>query len=385
MKRVLIHFPQDRIAPKGGPAGYLYSLRLGLEQIGAEGFDFLPPAGSTYEQNSTLKRIVPKFVKDARRLHNLLALPDKSLPPKVDYSAYECLHFHSTEDLFLHRKALESYEGKVILTSHSPCVYHQELIARLNLRDARRKADELRSVACLDEYAFQRADWVVFPCSEAEEPYFHTWKEYSSIRNEAKLRYLLTGTQRCSAKVGRGQVRSRYNIPEDAFVLCYVGRHNSIKGYDALKEVVLPLLDADERVWVVAAGKVGPLLPPNHKRWVEVGWTSDPHSIVAASDVFVLPNRETFFDLVLLEVLSLGVPIVATKTGGNKFFERFNTPGIQLYSDSSELLAAVSLIRNMSVEARQSVAEANKRLFEDTFTCSHFARRYSALIGGLCG
>ena len=58
--------------------------------------------------------------------------------------------------------------------------------------------------------------------------------------------------------------------------------------------------------------------------WIEVGWTNDPHSLIAASDVFVLPNHETYFDLILLEVLSLGVPVVMSRTGGNKFFEQFN-------------------------------------------------------------
>ena len=51
MSKTLIHFPKDRIAPKGGPSGYLYNLSCGLNEIGAEGFDFLPPVGSSYEQS----------------------------------------------------------------------------------------------------------------------------------------------------------------------------------------------------------------------------------------------------------------------------------------------------------------------------------------------
>ena len=45
MLKTLIHFPIDRIAPKGGPSGYLYNLSCGLNEIGAEGFNFLPPVG----------------------------------------------------------------------------------------------------------------------------------------------------------------------------------------------------------------------------------------------------------------------------------------------------------------------------------------------------
>jgi hypothetical protein len=41
-EKILIHFPENKIAPKGGPAGYLFNLKLGLERNGAEEFSFLP-------------------------------------------------------------------------------------------------------------------------------------------------------------------------------------------------------------------------------------------------------------------------------------------------------------------------------------------------------
>ncbi len=385
MSKTLIHFPIDRIAPKGGPSGYLYNLSCGLNEIGAEGFYFLPPVGRTYEQNKTLQRLVPGRFKDYRRLRNLLMLPDRSLPAPVDYASYDFLHFHSTEDLYLHRNALEEYRGTVILTSHSPCVYHEELISRLNPKDVERNKTELASLEQIDTFAFQRADVVVFPCPEAEEPYYHTWKNYALVRSEAKLRYLPTGIQGCKAKVDRNEVRKKYGIPSDAFVMSYAGRHNSVKGYDSLRDAVLPMLDQDANLWMIVAGKEGPLSSPSHERWIEVGWTSDPHSLIAASDVFILPNRETFFDLIMLEVLSLGVPIVASDTGGNRYFRKFKNVGIKLYSDTGELAASVSEIREMSRSERQAICDSNKALFASEFGCVHFAKRYSALIGGLCG
>ena len=44
--KALIHFPIDRVAPTGGPAGYLYNLRQGLDEIDVRGIDFLPAAGA---------------------------------------------------------------------------------------------------------------------------------------------------------------------------------------------------------------------------------------------------------------------------------------------------------------------------------------------------
>lgn len=381
--RKLIHFPVDKLAPKGGPAGYLYNLKHGLEELGDAEFDFLPVEGSSYEQNATLQKLVPSRIKDLRRLRNFLALLSREVAAPVDYSQYGAVHFHSTEVLYLHRKALETYRGKVVLTSHSPCVYHEELIARLNPRDAEEHAEELKGLAVIDEYSFKRADYVIFPCPEAEEPYFHTWDGYEAVRDEAKLRYVPTGIEPVSAKVDRTDLRKRYGIPEDAFVVCYVGRHNKIKGYDLLQKVARELLD-DEDIWFLVAGREGPIYGLEHSRWVEVGWTDDPHSVIAAADTFILPNRETFFDLIMLEVLSLGQVVLASRTGGNNFFEKFGCEGIRLYDEVDELVELVRVVKASSAEERQAWRAAARALYEREFTVDVFARRYASVMREIC-
>lgn len=382
--RKLIHFPVNKLAPKGGPAGYLYNLRQGLNQIGAEGYDFLPEVPAEMTSNKFLQKVVPARVKDARRVRNLLALPGRNAQPAVDYAQYAAIHFHDTEDLYLNRSTLEGYGGKVVLTSHSPLAYHKELISRLNPKDAEAHAEELKKIAVIDEYSFQRADYVIFPCREAEEPYFHTWEGYAAVRDEAKLRYVPTGIAPVSAKVGRAEVRRRYDIPQDAFVITYVGRHNLIKGYDVLQEVAPELL-ADESVWFLNTGKEGPIMGLGHPRWVEVGWTDDPHSVIAAADVFVLPNRETFFDLIMLEVLSLGQVVVASRTGGNKFFEQFGCEGIRLYDKPDELVEAVRVVQAAGEDQRAQWRAASKALYEREFTVDVFARRYDAVMREIYG
>ena len=381
--RKLNHFPDDKLAPKGGPAGYLYNLKHGLEELGDAEFDFLPVEGSSYEQNATLQKLVPSRIKDLRRLRNFLALLSREVAAPVDYSQYGAVHFHSTEVLYLHRKALETYRGKVVLTSHSPCVYHEELIARLNPRDAEEHAEELKGLAVIDEYSFKRADYVIFPCPEAEEPYFHTWDGYEAVRDEAKLRYVPTGIEPVSAKVDRTDLRKRYGIPEDAFVVCYVGRHNKIKGYDLLQKAARELLD-DEDIWFLVAGREGPIYGLEHSRWVEVGWTDDPHSVIAAADTFILPNRETFFDLIMLEVLSLGQVVLASRTGGNNFFEKFGCEGIRLYDEVDELVELVRVVKASSAEERQAWRAAARALYEREFTVDVFARRYASVMREIC-
>ena len=177
-------------------------------------------------------------------------------------------------------------------------------------------------------------------------------------------------------------MREKYGIPRDAFVVCYVGRHNEIKGYDIVKSVGKKLLQ-NENNYVVIAGKEEPLKGLNHDRWIEVGWTNDPHSIIAAADVFILPNRETYFDLIMLEVLSLGQIIVASRTGGNKYFEQFDCEGIQLYQTEKELEQKIKEIQNMSLQDRKKMMRANLDLYEKNLTVKTFAQKYVDLMRSL--
>ena len=58
----------------------------------------------------------------------------------------------------------------------------------------------------------------------------------------------------------------------------------------------------NQNTYFLIAGKEEPMKGLDNSHWIEVGWTNDPHSLIAASDVFVLPNHETYFDLVFLSM-----------------------------------------------------------------------------------
>lgn len=382
-KSLLLHWPENMLKPVGGPSGYLYNLYTGLKAIKPNEYELLPPVGEETSGRSWLKSVVPSRIKDLRRLYRLMGLPDKHLEAPLEYNFYDYVHFHSTEDLYLHRDALTGYQGAVLLTSHSPCVPYKELLSRLNVRDVARHKERLAQLEQIDCFAFERADYIIFPCPEAEEPYYHTWPAYEDLRKADKIRYVPTGIQSGVVKKPRQAIRSHYGIPEDGFVVTYVGRHNEIKGYGELLKCAPKILADYENVWFLVAGKEGPLYGLDHPRWVEAGWTNDPHSIIAAADMFVLPNRETYFDLVLLEVLSLGQNVVITNTGGNKYFSRFKAPGIQIVNNMSELEDKIYLSMAASLEERGVWGSENKRLFEDNFTCEEFARRYAEVIDGL--
>lgn len=192
---------------------------------------------------------------------------------------------------------------------------------------------------------------------------------------------MLTGTNKRIAKKTRKEVCEQYNIPGDAFIVCYAGRHNQLKGYDLLKKIGKKVLGLIPNAYFLIAGIEDPIKGLNNDRWIEVGWTNDPHSLMAAADIFVLPNRETYFDLIMLEALSLGTIVVASDTGGNKHF--VNDKGVFLYDDISRAVDIILNIWKMSPKEKNELNECNKKVFENQYDIAVFANNYVKLLQNL--
>ncbi len=383
MDKYAIAFTESNLAATGGPAGYLYNLKTGLSRISNDQVIFIPPTEKgKVGLPPSLKKMMPMRLRQLHRLHYYLGLLQTRTELPEEFNNASTIHFHSPLDLYLARYALEGYGGKVVLTSHSPKVGHREVFDLLSEVDLNRNMDKLEELQWADEYAFTRADCVVFPCREAEECYFNTWKKYKDIRKRMRVEYLPTGIKDLAPLMARKAVREKYGIPEDAFVVSYVGRHNEVKGFSTLLEVAKDVL-RDDNIWFLIAGAEEPLKGLQHDRWIEAGWTNDPHSLIHAADVFVLPNKQTYFDLVLLEVMCLGLPIIASRTGGNKYFEKYSQKGqagIVLYDGEEELVREIERLKNMDRNELCNMSSLNRKLYVEEFSCEVFAENYIALM-----
>lgn len=378
---------EGELAKTGGPIGYNYALKQKLDKMGVANIHFLP--GGKPLQRGLGKKIkntwygsILKSIKDVYRW--TIALHE-NVEPDVNLNEYDIVHFHSCRAMFRVRKALEKYNGKVLLTSHSPRVSYQELKSLLTPWEQKHMNWYYDQMVKFDRYAFNRADYIVFPCEEAEEPYMNTWKEFESIKKKKKddFRYVLTGTYKCSAKLTREEICNKYNIPQDAFILCYVGRHTEVKGYDVLKTIGEEVLKQNSNIYMLVAGEEYPLKGLSHPRWVEAGWTNDPHSIIKAADAFILPNKETYFDLIMLEVLSMGKIVVASNTGGNKYFSGKIGNGLLTYTKEEEAVSIINKLSNMDIEQRTKLEMSNMSFFDEHLSLDVFANSYIDLYNSL--
>ena len=371
MSNVLVFWEQENLKLTGGPSGYNYVLKQGLDKIGYK-VNYLPQ-GSIFRSK---KMTTNPIILTIRKLlgHYSLFFPYHSL--KINLNSYDVIHFHTTMHLYKARKLLKNYSGIVILTSHSPQLLSEEYAQRVSPIIRKLMAFSFSCLRKMDSYAFNRADQITFPCEEAEEPYAN-WSIFQKAKKEGKIVYLLTGVDDKKKQLASKDFRKEYGISQDAFVISYVGRHNEVKGYTDLQKYAERVLDKYKNVYFLIGGKEEPFHGLKHDRWIEVGWTNQAADLISCSNLFVLPNRQTYFDLVLLEVLSLGIPILATNTGGNKYFKRVNHGGIQLYENDEDFYNKIDDILSKSINF---MGQANRDLFETQFNETVFAERYIEMI-----
>lgn len=385
MKKVLIYLREKDLAPKGGPYAVGYYIKQQLDLRNITYVDFLCNSPNT---NKTVKKAIPEGIKKIthilsrfRRYRNTFKGNGIST---VDLNEYDIIHFHQTREMYEIRKLLETFNGKTILTSHSPVPLAQEIYAeQLTSFEKRFLKNFYSKLSEIDKYAFEKADYIQFPCKEAEEPYLKNWSEYENIKSLRKEHYVYipTGIPAAIAKRNRKEVRQELGISDDEFYISYVGRHNVVKGYDQLKKIGDRMIKGNAQTWVVVAGNEEPLKRLESDHWIEIGWTNDAHSYIKAADVFVLPNLETYFDIVMLEVLSLGQIVVASRTGGNKYFEKLeDNDGIFLYDSIDEACELLKQISKMDRTKREFLGNKNKELYEREFTDVKFVDRYLAFL-----
>ncbi len=280
----------------------------------------------------------------------------------------------------------ENLDIKLSLMSHSPeapslegvdVIKHQKIYPACEI--VRRKK-ELQEI---ERRAFREADLVLFPSRGAMDPYFSTFCGFSEIMEKRKkdgrkeLHFLATGTIPLKNKTHEQSNRGCDNLR-----VCFLGRHLPVKGYDLL-------VSAARKVWnvlpnakfYIGGNQEETCAPPDDKRWREFGYV-DPVKILDQSDVFVLPNRRTYYDLVLLEVLSYGIPVIATATGGNNdVAQLIGDAGLLLCEPSSDAIAEkIVEFSQKTTEEREKMRLANRRSYALHFTPRAFAERYLQLF-----
>lgn len=378
--KVLFWTKEIEIKDAGGPAGYCYNIKKFLEKKTCDEVDFYPS-----KQENDVRSKIRQWITKHKCIYFFIAVyweyfkksPLSSDDQKL-LSKYDYVHVHSVCDMM---KTFSIYKGKtkVILTTHTPEPFIDEFANECGMKFLLDYVPCLRNILINREVAaIKKSDFIMLPVQESREVYEKKSQCYKIAFEQMKSRMFYVPTAVCDLNV---DFNPPANIlpsifPPNAIKVCFIGRHNKIKGYDFLKKIAHEIWKTNENVYFVIGGKQGPLKKLNDPRWIELGWVKTA-DLLKEIDLFILPNQETFFDLILLEVLRQEVPVLITKTGGNKWFAKQNIRGIYSceYGNVQEAAERIqSYIREMKNinETKSSI----KQFYKEKLRMERFIFKY---------
>jgi len=296
---------------------------------------------------------------------------------KNDIKNADIIHFHSVLDFKFLKKFVNKKTTK-ILTVHSP----GSIIEEIPPQDC--KYLFLKEIAILEKSAMEWIDGFIYPCKQSLENHLKSFSFLKNIISQKIISFCPTGIEPLEVFKSRREIRKKYNIPQDSFLVSYIGRHIKVKGFDLLANAIIKInkkIEKNKKIYLISAGK-GELIylfkknKQLFKYWRHIEWTDCPGDIINASDCFVLPNRSCFFDLALLEAMSVGVPIIVTRVGGSIFVSK-KSKGIfltdpKIENIEEEILKLITLSR----EKRAEFGLINKKSFQDHFSQEKFSQKY---------
>jgi glycosyltransferase involved in cell wall biosynthesis len=179
-----------------------------------------------------------------------------------------------------------------------------------------------------------------------------------------------------SGAEGGEALRVRYCGTESSVLIGCFGRLSSEKGQDILLEALAMVAETHPHVSLLFVGD-GPEREALQKRSEELGLTArvffQAHTTAIrdcyeAIDLLVLPSRSEGLPNVVLEALSLGVPVVATDVGAIGEVITHRKTGWMVPPNSPEELAR-GIQEALSDEGlRATIADAGKRLVVEKFS-----------------
>ncbi|TXN05840.1 glycosyltransferase family 4 protein [Methylobacterium sp. WL122] len=389
MRRYVIYTGGTLNIRAGGPLGYLANLQDGLSKISFDGKSEVvilskPPEPETPElQGQAPCMLTQKDVRSSIDYHKntreikLIGAEEEQLSllsPKIVHA-----HYYLDVVKLINAREKLGINYKIIYTCHTPESVSDEM-ASFFMKGGIPRADlgELRSVLhdfeCM---CYERADMVLFPCRGAMEPALKTVGTRYAKKLNRKSHFALTGAKSLAGDLTRNIARERLSIDADTFVFGFIGRHNNVKGYDLFREAGQRIIERRNNVIMLSAGGNREEVAQSSDRFRELGWCSDPGAILTAIDCLILPNRATYFDLVLIESLSAGTPVMTTLTGGNAVFAGSSANIIQFFEPSIDgLYAAMESKLAAQQEDNSRLNSAALRYYESHLTSSQFAQRY---------
>lgn len=235
----------------------------------------------------------------------------------------------------------------------------------------------------IEKTGYKKAEYVSFSSRGSLDTLIADRKDLKELLDNKEVKILYTGIKTPFKKsVESRNFTTSSNLP---IKLLFVGRLVEDKGFDLVLEAakILNNQGYNFEVSIVGYGDIGQIkefLNKNNlnSRVFLLGVL--PHDKVLESmmghDVLVAPHRRSVFDLVMLEAMHVGLPIISTAVGGNVELITSKNQGILVEPNNvNELVDGLKLIID-DQSLRLSLAVNAQKYAEDFFSEEAMFERY---------
>jgi len=181
--------------------------------------------------------------------------------------------------------------------------------------------------------------------------------------------------------------REELGIPADAFVVGTVARLNPVKNQKMMLRAFRKFQRECGSAWLLMVGD-GPDRSALEEYAQELGvranvcftgFRTDAARYLSLMDVFLLSSHTEGTSMTLLESMSLGIPAVATRVGGNQEIIEDEVTGFLTAPDDEHEFAAKVISLYRDPERSQSMGDAAFERFNDRFHVEAMLQKYIAL------
>jgi glycosyltransferase involved in cell wall biosynthesis len=208
----------------------------------------------------------------------------------------------------------------------------------------------------------------------------------------SRVHVVRNGVELRAPSRGRRDVRAELGLGERP-VAGIVARLATVKNHALLLRAWKRVLERVPDAMLLVVGN-GPLEPSLRVQATELGIESsirflgfrlDIPELLQALDVFVLSSLSEGLSLTLLEAEAVGLPIVATRVGGNPEVVRDGDTGFLVPSGEEEPLASAlaRLLQDPSLRTR--LGERGRALYREQYTLQAMVQGYVELYARLAG
>ncbi len=190
---------------------------------------------------------------------------------------------------------------------------------------------------------------------------------------------------------GFAQLPVKHFAEPGSIVIGTVGRMQEVKNPLLLADAFIRLTglrsEEKERLRLVMVGE-GPLRPQvetalraagvDSMAWLP-GSRDDVPDLLRSMDIFVLPSRAEGISNTILEAMASGVPVVATRVGGNPELVEDGVTGVLVPSENAELMARAVSEYVGDTEVRKAHGRAGRLKVERAFSIDRMVENYLAV------